>query len=62
MDKELSAIKKRVARLLNKTEKSGYELSDIDIAAIKNISNSKCMGEVNFMALQHFDRLYLRVK
>jgi hypothetical protein len=54
---EFNRLTKKVTRVLNKD----LELSDLDISAIKNISKAKNMDEVNFLAFQHFERLYSRL-
>jgi hypothetical protein len=62
MDKELDRLKHKAFKMLNKCDKKGYTVSDLDIAAIKNIANAQSMNDVNGLAFQHFVRLCQRLK
>jgi len=57
MEKELLQLNERVTRLLRKCENKGHILSSLDISAITNISNAKTIKDVNYLAIQHFERL-----
>ncbi|WPS85542.1 hypothetical protein SMD22_00345 (plasmid) [Brevibacillus halotolerans] len=56
-----SHLQRKVERLIKKAEKQRYEFNNIDLAMFASLESKNWNEEsVNFLALQHFERLYDR--
>lgn len=58
---ELTKLKKKANKIINKADEIGYAFSDLDLGAISSIGRTEKGDNLNFLAIQHLERLYNRL-
>lgn len=61
-DKEYSRIKRKVDKLLVKSEEKGIEFTDIEISAISQVGHSTKMSDLSWLVIQEMERIFDRYK
>ncbi|MED1125570.1 hypothetical protein [Bacillus atrophaeus] len=61
-DKELSRLKKKVERLIEKCDEKGVEFNNIEIGTISRIGHAKIMEDLDCSVLHSIDSIFKRHK
>ncbi|MEC2307676.1 hypothetical protein [Bacillus atrophaeus] len=48
-DKELSRLKRKIDRLIEKCDRKGYEFNDFEIGTIRRIAHADSMDDLNYL-------------